>query len=1239
MAGVKIIGKVAVKVMPDTEDFKPALKRDLERIESSLKALEVDVLPKMSTASKEILKAEMNALQKNLDGKNVEFDVGLNQGTVAYVESALSVLTRGRRVSIDADFDADTFGRLLENVLMLGGARPQLDALAASFEKLGELDKVAISTGLVASKIMAVSIAAVATTGHVLSLTSSLASMAPAALALPGIFGGVAVGLGITGAAFKDLNDVIPELGDKLGDLQNKLSANFWAEAETPIRNMIDTLWPALEAGVLGTSTALGTFFGNLASSFSTVGPALTTMFDALTESVDIFSQHTGAIVGIITELGLAGSAYLPQLATWFGDILEDFENFLAKAAADGRLQGWIDTGIDALQDFGRVIQATYGIFDGLAQAASNAGGASLDSLADGLERIETTVSSPEFQKGLTDTFTAAYDAVTAFNDAAGPGLEDAILAIKDMFTTLGPGFAESLGNLVGAFGTAFADPAVAQGASDLFVGISNAMNSFANAAGPTMLIVSSLGQVLGAMLTNIAAIGTDGIDRLAPTIQNLSKAIVPIINKLGTLIGGVFSDLTPVFKILGENLTRVVTAFGPLIDTVQRLWNLIAPVLIPVLKVVVTILGDMLVGVINGAKWVLEGLIKIITGVIDVFKGLWDVVAGLFTLDFSRIASGFGGIFSGLGSIIVGAIQGALGALWAYINGSFFAIFRNSVFKLASPFGGLIAKIGGFFGKLWEVIAPAFRYIVKGSEDGVKAVGGVWSRIVEVFEFIFPRVKAVFDQVFAVVKAVFGAIKAVIEVVFKVIGTIFKVYVTIWGAVIKTFVTVFKVIFKGIKAYVETVLTGLKIVFETAWLFISNGARIYLGLVKTYFTTIFNAIKAVVTPIINGLKAVFQFLWDAILLGVQFAKTAFDDFMAGFSLLAKWVDDAIQPVVEAFSLAFAFIKSAIDDVIVFFMVRVPEWITAFKTVIDDGLNFIKGIFTGAWDFIKNAVINRFTAIKDRITSLIGNVKETMGNVWNAIKTKVTEIWDGIKSKISDTFTAAKDKVSSIAGNIKTLMSDAWTAVKDKVVTAWDGIKTTIGTKLTEVKEKVGELPGKAKDALVGIGATLINAGKDLIGGFIDGIKDKFDDVRDTLSGLTDKLTDWKGPESLDRVLLIPVGQMIIDGFVKGLESRYSNVRDSLQGLTDDVADSFSSGTKYSVGIATSLDTTGTDLSAIGSLDRTVSLAARTTDATDGGGNVQIDNLLIPLEDLAQLKNLEDFLDMLRVRSRQGALA
>src|SRR5690606_5949458 len=115
----------------------------------------------------------------------------------------------------------------------------------------------------------------------------------------------------------------------------------------------------------------------------------------------DIATTGTESFANIIAVLGEVGTSYLPELAQWCVDISDRFSNFLTRAAEDGSLQGWIETGLTQLAALGRVIGNLGGIFSGLARAAEQAGGSTLTMLADTLESIHRTVDSPGFQSGL----------------------------------------------------------------------------------------------------------------------------------------------------------------------------------------------------------------------------------------------------------------------------------------------------------------------------------------------------------------------------------------------------------------------------------------------------------------------------------------------------------------------------------------------------------------------------------------------------------------------------------------------------------------------------------------------------------------------------------------------------------------------------------------------------------------------------------------------------------------------
>lgn len=1264
MAIGKVIGRVAIKVLPDTSEFREKTANDLRRIEKQLGNLEVDVIPTLDKGAKSKLKAELRAWAKEV-AATIQVDLNLNKGDMALTAAELQALTRDRRVSIAPELDNGAVARVAAGLAAMSGLRSLRDMAARFRNELMNLDRAVPKIAVVSHAIAGLGAWVLGVSGNLFSLSSSLATMGKAGLALPGIFGGIAIGLATTIAALKDFNKQVPQASRYVKQLQDTISQNFWEKAAEPIRNLVDKLFPILNKALAETSTALGGFFANFANSTANLLlPALPGMFDSLTESIQVASKFTDQFVGIIEKLGTVGASYLPRLAAWVGDIATQFDNWLGSAD----LTGMIEQGITSIKQFGSATASLFSIFQSLGQAAQAAGGSTLESLSEGLYDIARAAESPGFQKGLTDTLRAAYDMMGQIADIAGPNMEQFIITMSERFQALGPTIGDTIGTAISAIAGALSSPAVTEGLTAMFEGFNQMVHSLAPAMEPLMEKFAALGKLIGAVAQNLGVVLAAAIESLAPIFATIAEALVPVINMLGPMLAGVIKALAPVFEALGSALGRAASALQPLFGAVQKLLDLLLPILVPVLKIVVQILGDALVAVIQGATWAIEGLVKIVSGVIDVFKGLWDMLAGLFTLDFGRMWDGLKQVFGGLGQILLGALQGALGAVWAYLNGTVLAFFKGFALKLVGPVAG---PLGSFFkpivdaakrvipiiGKVWDYIKTGIAYITGGGG------GSALSRFGEVLAYPFQRI-------IPIVRTAFNVIKTVVSTGWKVISTII-------GAAVKVIGTIVSTAFNVIRTVISTYITVWKTIISTAW-----------NVIKTVFTTAFNVIKTVVSAglgvirgfiqtTMDGLYFLFKGPWDAI---TGFLMTAWTNIKVGFMLiwdsLRVWLDTLLTYWIVRFQLVWETIRAATAAVwnvikTIFTTVwtaistTVTTYLSAVKAVITTVWNAIKAATSAVWNAIKAVVKTVWTAIRSTVSSVANAVKTVVTNVWNAIKSSTSAVWSAIRSLISGAWSAIRGLVSGAVNAVRGSVSSAWNSIKSSTSSAWNSVKTTVSNAWNNVKTavtngvrdaiaQVKTLPSKAKSALAGIGSILINAGSDLIGGFIEGIKSKFDDVKGALSSLTDKLTSWKGPPKRDAVLLTPAGQLIIDSLIKGFEDRFRAVRSMLTDLTSEIAgfigktmsqqiaDALSFAIDGNVGTAITAEASvqGVNLDRrLGGLERRITTSARSAAKEakpSDKSTVEIGSITIPLDDLAQLKDLEEFLEMLRVRTRQG---
>lgn len=152
----------------------------------------------------------------------------------------------------------------------------------------------------------------------------------------------------------------------------------------------------------------------------------------------------------------------------------------------------------------------------------------------------------------------------------------------------------------------------------------------------------------------------------------------------------------------------------------------------------------------------------------------------------------------------------------------------------------------------------------------------------------------------------------------------------------------------------------------------------------------------------------------------------------------------------------------------------------------------------------------------------------------------------GIKQWFSDLFTwllglvgVTRDALSTAAASIGNYISTAFTNLTG-------AIRTSIGNAITFLEG----LPGRAVDAIGNLGGLLLNAGKNLIQGLIDGIQNKIPSLRNVLGGITNLLPDWKGPEEKDKKILKPAGEAVMEGFGAGILTGARDIRSLLGDFT-----------------------------------------------------------------------------------------
>ncbi|AKY03328.1 tail length tape measure protein [Streptomyces phage Caliburn] len=1035
--GGQEIGRVSVKVLPDTSRFRRDAEKALDRIEKTLQPLKISTKIDMSGASREFLqelrkinqrnrqldsrkirfhttiskdgmteavsravrqiqeKADQRKIKLTLDGVDVKSDVELvlNRQAADRVKdeikdwakdisplkiqvepdfsavgarvtaARLAVLTRPRTVSIIPKLNEAALAKVATSLAALSGIRVVNNLFRKFGNILKNLDKNVPIIGTIATAIAGVGAWALSATSNLFALSASLAQIGAVGLTLPGILGGFAVGLGVTIAALKDFNTVLPQVKTQLSELQNQISSNFWAEAKAPIAELVDTLLPRFAEGFRATATESGKFFASFATDLTAaLNPKIVdTMFGYLNSSIQEATKGTGVFASIIAQLGEVGTSYLPNLAGWFVNISKQFDEWLKKKGQIG-LRAEIDQGIQALKDLGGILYETVGILGGVARAAEQAGGSSLGMLRDTLKSVHEVVDSEPFQKGLVGVFEAAHRAMSNLANGAGPAVKNLFIELSSLLTTILPQAGSIIGTAMGAIADALSQTVVMDGIKAMFTALYQAVQLLAPAMAP-------LGQALGAIMQVIAAM-------LPVFAQLVSAAVIPLANAFAELA----PQLIPIVELLGGALTSAFQMLAPIIAQM------------------VPLVGDLL-----------------------------------------------GAAFSFLSTILPPVA----------------AIFREilaAAMPLAEAFIGALAPILPVLASALKTVLTALQPIVAVALEIITAViTPLLPMLSEVIQSILPPLAEAIQRLLEAIQPILDALLAVVNFLMPVLVPVIQFIAVLLGETLVAAVNGVALVFEGL---VEVVVG--------VWDIIVGALKFAWGVIKAIFTGNTDTLKAGWNQFWSGIWSFVKGIWD-IILG------------------------------------------------------------AFRVFLSVGI-------LGTATKVLKAIGNAFKA------------------GWQAVVNFGKSAWSAITSGFSSFVSWLTSRVSSAMSSIGGFFSRGWTSIRETATGALSKLISEVGKWIGKAITTIGELPGKAKSALGDLGSVLMSAGRKLIQGFINGVKNMFGSVKSTLGDLTSKLTSWKGPESLDRVLLVGAGELVINGFINGLESRYDAVRKSLKGLTEDVA-------------------------------------------------------------------------------------
>lgn len=234
-------------------------------------------------------------------------------------------------------------------------------------------------------------------------------------------------------------------------------------------------------------------------------------------------------------------------------------------------------------------------------------------------------------------------------------------------------------------------------------------------------------------------------------------------------------------------------------------------------------------------------------------------------------------------------------------------------------------------------------------------------------------------------------------------------------------------------------------------------------------------------------------------------------------------------------------------DTIKTYLLGAWEWLKSTATTV---FGAISSFITGTWATITASTTAAWESVKASLSAVWQSIASTATGVWNSIVAFFTGAWQRIQSTATGVWSAITGFLTgtwnSIAGTARAVWSGltgffaaTWNAVRGGVTAAWNGIRSTIVGGVNDAVNTVRTLPGRALAALGNLGGYLIGAGRDLVSGFINGVRGMIGSlmstVRNMASSAVNAAKSMLGIASPSKVFR-QLGEYTGEGFADGIQ-------------------------------------------------------------------------------------------------------
>lgn len=778
---------------------------------------------------------------------------------------------------------------------------------------------------------------------------------------------------------------------------------------------------------------------------------------EALLSMSDAFGQAaaSGKIsMDTINRLSAGGVQGLTILANHFGVTTEEMQKMISSGAvpAEEGIKALTDGIINGSDGAAGKVEKLSGVMGKMAETTSgtlkNMGAELTNTAAAIFEKISPGI------KLVADKIRIGAQDVTKWIQgidlsALGEQMAPTMQTLGDAFKDLGP----AVGSLAGSFGTVV---------SNISVSTWTALAGVLNALSP---LITSVLVPLVEQVANIAAQNPGAVQAIVTAFLGF-KGLSAIAGPVGTAVtsiknlGGAAKFAHTAFKgaSLGEGMLNIMAGAKSANPVVAKMGTSMAGAGTKMAK------GSMAASGVGKAFSMIGRAAMTAIRFINPWVAGFTLVTSALTLFFTKTETG---------RALWESFTQALGAGWDWIVEK----FQAGIEWITTTFGPVFSQIGETLSGVWDSV--------------VSGVTGAFTRIKEVFvgAFEFLQTGDTADYAAALGLGEDSPIFTALTFLRDKFVEVKDFAIEAWGQMQEnweTFTT-------GFEQFYETWIVPVIVFFQTALQTLQEIASVVFDALVVAWEALGTAFSFVWENVINP---VFEFFQNLVMAWWTIVTTA-------FTAVAEIVNTVL---VGAFNVLSAAISAAWNGVIK------PVFYT-FKQVAEI-------IFPAIANIVRTVVGTAFRIMGDVISSTWNNVIRPAWNVMRTVFGIVADILTGNFSNLGNRFSELGQRISNL---VHGLFTNAFNLLKSVVTNSLNAAKAVIGIfkqavanmvdiskqKIESLVNGFRQMPGKIKAAFAGAGTWLLDAGRSIISGLAQGVRNAAGMVEDAVRAVI--------PDNLER--------------------------------------------------------------------------------------------------------------------------